>query len=126
MHVACSKTANVSLTLTMPAKQEINDPGGLKQLVPPLDLTYAIMCEFTRMYIQSYMPNPAKEQDIRFIPLHEVDRDHVVHRKALEFQRAQDVLYGPCSFGNPPLPLDSMGYSDLLQHSVRRILACSQ
>lgn len=72
------------------------------------------------------MPDPTKEQDIRFLPASEVDRNHVVWRRTLEFQKAQDVLYGPCSFGSTlgsRKALASMEYGELVQHSVRRMLA---
>jgi hypothetical protein len=54
-----------------------------------------------------------------------VDRNHVVHRKALEFHRAQDLIYGRCTFGRCKSDLESMDYAELVQHSVRRIISCS-
>ena len=106
------------------AWQEKNDPGGEKQLLPPVELSYSILGNFTRKYVQSYMQDPNKVQDVRFIPLQDVDREHVVYRKALEFHRAQDVLYGPCCFAGG-LGEKMPEYAELVQHSVRRILASS-
>jgi hypothetical protein len=74
----------------------------------------------TRKYIQTYMPDSDKQQDIRFLPMEDVDGNHVVRRKALDFQKAQDVIYGACSSQS----LDGMSYEELVQHSARRILAC--
>lgn len=108
--------------------QEQNDPGGKKQLLPPVDVSYRMLGDFTRKYVQSYMPDPSRTQDVRFIPWQDVDRTHTVYRKALEFQRAQDVLYGPCYFAGGGAMADTgplYNYADLVQHSVRRILASS-
>jgi hypothetical protein len=84
-----------------------------------MDAVYALMGEFTRRYIQLYLPDPEKPQDVRFVSWRDVDQDHVVCRKALEFQRAQDVLYGMCA-GQPISP--SWSYGDLVMHSARRIV----
>ena len=91
--------------------------------LPRVDWSYQTMAAFTRKYIQSYMPDPAKQQDIRFLPVTEIDRTHPVHRKALEFQKAQDVLYGKCSSALvKSRPYESMSYAELVQVSVLRIL----
>ena len=106
--------------------QASNDPGGEKQLLPPPEFGYMLLGEYTRMYIQSYMPDPTKAQDIRFLPASEVDRGHIVWKKALEFQKAQDVLYGPCTFGGGTRTLQNLEYGDLVQHSIRRMMASAQ
>ena len=53
-----------------------------------------------RLYAQLHPQlhtRPSKEQDVLFVPLHEMDCFHPVHAKAVEFQKAQDVLYTKCS-----------------------------
>lgn len=103
-----------------------NDPGSEKQLLPPPDFAYSLLAEFTRLYIQSYMPDPSKAQDVRFLPACDIDKGHVVRRKAMEFQKAQDVLYGACQFGDFSNDLSQMEYWELVHHSVRRMLASAQ
>ena len=82
------------------------------------------MCEFTRDYIRSYMPDPSKEQDVRFLPFLDVDRTHTIHVKALEFQKAQDVIYGKCP--GKVRDYSVMSYAELVQLSVMRILDSSE
>ena len=82
------------------------------------------MGRFTRRYIQSYLPDPSREQDLRFIPFHEIDRTHPVHRKALEFQKGQDVVYGKCRAVSRNYEI--MSYAELVQMSVLRILECGR
>lgn len=103
--------------------QAQHDPGGKKQLLPPPEFGYALLSECTRMYIQSYMPDPTKAQDVRFLPAEDVDRGHAVWKRAMEFQKAQDVLYGSCTFGGFTKHFQEMDYMQLVQHSVRRMLA---
>lgn len=88
-----------------------------------IDSVYELMGEFTRRYIQLYLPDPEKQQDVRFIPWRDVDKDHIVHRKALEFQMAQDVLYGVCT-GQPTAAAAAATwcYGDVVMHSARRIV----
>lgn len=89
--------------------------------VPDEEWCYNTAMEFTRMYIASYLPCPRKEADLRFLPAAEIDRSHRVHQKALEFQQAQDILYGACST-NCTRPLQDMTFAQLVQHSFRRML----
>ncbi len=91
-----------------------------QQSLPPAEWSYQVMGEFTRKYVQSYMADPARDQDVRFLPLVDIDRTHAVHVKALEFQRAQDLLYGRC--GMIARDYDRMSYAELVQVSVARIL----
>ena len=91
-----------------------------EMLLPPVEWSYQVMSEFTRKYVQSYMSDPSKDQDVRFMPLGDVDRMHAVHVKALEFQKAQDMLYGKCSMITRDY--DRMSYAELVQVSVARIL----
>jgi hypothetical protein len=82
------------------------------------------MSSFTRNYISSYMPDPTKEQDIRFVPVVDIDRTHPVHLSALDFQKAQDTLYGRCSI-DCIRDYDRMSYAELVQLSVARVMDCS-
>jgi hypothetical protein len=98
-------------------------------VLPPIAWTYRVLGEFTRRYVQSYLPDPAKDQDVRFVPVHEVDRTHAVHRRAVEFQKAQDLLYGKCRMltvdkkgERYARSYDHMSYAELVQMSVARIL----
>lgn len=91
-------------------------------LLSSVDKVYELMGEFTRRYIQLYMPDPEKPQDVRFIPWQDVDKDHVVYRKALDFHKAQDLLYGVCA-GRPAASSSTWeNYGDLVLHSARRIV----
>ena len=93
--------------------------------LPPVEWTYEVMGRFSRLYIQSYMPDPSKEQDVRFVPFLEIDRTHAVHTKALEFQKAQDTLYGKCRLECIRRNYDTMSYAELVQLSVARIIESS-
>ena len=58
--------------------------------VPPVDWCYEQATKFTRGYIASYLPHKKEEEvDARFLPAHDIDPSHRIHRMALEFQRAQ-------------------------------------
>lgn len=95
--------------------------------LPPVEWSYQVLGEFTRRYAQSYMADPSKEQDVRFLPVTDIDRYHTVHVKAVEFQRAQDVLYGKCSqdlIGKRAY--ERMSYPELVQVSIARILESSE
>ena len=94
---------------------------GTAAVLPPVEWSYQLMADFTRKYIRSYMPDPSKEQDIRFVPFMDVDRGHVVHASAIDFQKAQDTLYGRCKM-DCIRGYDSMSYAELVQLSVARIL----
>lgn len=98
--------------------QDLNDADGASKKVPSASWCYDLLTEFSRMYISSYANRSGL--DVRFMPASEIDRSHVVHRMALEFHRAQDVLYGRCSWEH--VPLQEMTFSQLVQHSVRRML----
>ena len=98
-------------------------------VLPPIAWTYRIMGEFTRRYVQSYMPDPGRDQDVRFVPVHEIDRTHPVHIRAMEFQKAQDLLYGKCKMltvgkkgERYARTYETMSYAELVQMSVARIL----
>jgi hypothetical protein len=93
--------------------------------LPPVEWTYEVMGRFTRLYIQSYMPDPSKDQDVRFVPFLEIDRTHAVHTKALEFQKAQDTIYGKCRLECVRRSYDTMSYAELVQLSVARIMESS-
>lgn len=92
-------------------------------VLPPIEWSYQVLGDFTRKYAQSYMADPTKDQDVRFLPVTDINRYHPVHVKAVEFQRAQDVLYGKCS---PELigkrMYERMSYAELVQVSIARIL----
>ena len=106
--------------------QAKHDPKGEEQLLPPPEFGYGLLGEITRLYIQSYMPDPTNAQDVRFLPAEDIDKSHVVWKRTLEFQKAQDVLYGPCTYGKSSARnLKDMEYRELVQHSVRRMLASS-
>jgi hypothetical protein len=120
---ALQTEVQAALFKAVDAWQKLNDPHCLHRRLPPVDWTYETMGKFTRNYIRTYMPDPSKEQDVRFLPYLQVDRTHPVHRKALEFQKAQDVLYGKCRM--PHRDLERMSYAELLQHSVQRIMEAS-
>lgn len=105
------------------------DKEGDPLFLPPAEWSYRLMCDFSRRYIQSYMPDPEKTQDVRFLPLRDIDRAHMVHRKALEFQKAQDVLYGKCKMltvgrrGKQYVrSYENVSYAELVQMSVARVL----
>lgn len=98
-------------------------------VLPPIAWTYRVLGDFTRKYVQSYMPDAQREQDLRFVPAHEIDRTHAVHRRAVEFQKAQDLLYGKCAMltvgkkgDRYARSYDHMSYAELVQMSVARIL----
>lgn len=95
-----------------------------KIVLPPVDWSYRVLGNFTRRYIQSYMPDPSREQDVRFIPLHEIDRTHFVHARALEYQKAQDTMYGKCR-AVWLRGYDVMSYAELVQMSILRIIESS-
>lgn len=86
------------------------------------DDAYNALGEFTRRYIQTYMPEPEKPQDVRFIHWRDVDKNHAVYRKALEFQMAQDLLYGACDGRVIANLKNDLSYGDLVLHSARRIV----
>jgi hypothetical protein len=102
--------------------QDVNDPcRGDSFMVPCEEWCYELVAEFSRMYMSSYLVNRTGSlPDIRFSPASDIDRSHIVYRVALEFQRAQDVLYGKSRW--PHAPLMEMSFSQLVQHSVRRML----
>lgn len=85
-------------------------------VLPPIDWTYSVLGKFTRLYIQSYMPDPSKVQDVRFLPLHDIDRTHSVH--------ARFVIRFIVSFHSPNtdtiLP-QSHGISEGSGHAVRQV-----
>jgi hypothetical protein len=123
---AASQTCiHASLFAKIDAWNEENRFSTAPSCLPPVEWTYNVMSEFTREYIRSYMPDPSKEQDLRFLPFLEIDRTHPVHFKALDFQKGQDVLYGTCRM--PGLRGYSvMSYAELVQLSVVRILESSE
>ena len=123
---AASQTCiHASLFAKIDAWNEENRFSTAPLCLPPVEWTYNVMSEFTREYIRSYMPDPSKEQDLRFLPFLEIDRTHPVHFKALDFQKGQDVLYGTCRM--PGLRGYSvMSYAELVQLSVVRILESSE
>lgn len=106
------------------AWHEENNSSSEKMKLPAVDWSYDVMSKFTRSYIQSYMPDPSKQQDIRFLPFVDIDRTHSVHAKALEFQKAQDVLYGKCKL-DCLREYDAMSYAELVQVSVVRVIESS-
>jgi hypothetical protein len=77
------------------------------------------------------MPNPSTtDHDIRFVPFDQIDRTHPVHTMALEFQKAQDTLYGKCRMlmqGEKYMrSYERMAYPELVQMTVARIMDCEQ
>jgi hypothetical protein len=100
--------------------QDNHDPSGTYCKVPSAEWCYDVVSEFSRIYISSYLNGKSAAVDIRFAPSSEIDKSHVVHRMALEFQRAQDVLYGKSRWAH--VPLQEMSFAELVQHSVRRML----
>ena len=82
---------------------------------------YKAATEFTRIYTASYMQK-STDVDMRFVPASEIDRNHKVFRKMIEFQKAQDILYGAFSSG---VNLEQMTFGQLVQHSFKRILAAA-
>ena len=98
-------------------------------VLPPINWTYKALGDFTRKYVQSYMPDPTRDQDVRFLPVHDIDRTHPVHARAIEFQKAQDLLYGKCRLltvarrgERYARSYESMSYAELVQMSIARIL----
>lgn len=96
---------------------QIENPG---VAMPALDISYGFFAEFTRGYIQSYMGEPTKEVDIRFLPAHDVDSGSVLHLKCQDFARAQNILYGTAPLERG---VDAMAYGELVQVSAHRILS---
>ncbi len=93
--------------------------------LPPVQWTYGLFADFTRKYVRSFMPDPTKAQDIRFLTMHDIDRTHRVHTKALQFQKAQDILYAGDSFKERfgiTRSYDVMSYAELIQVSMARIM----
>lgn len=92
--------------------------------VPDEDWCYELVAEFTRQYVGSYLfqsdSNAQRGLDLRFAPADQISKEHVVYRKALEFQKAQDILYGAAS--TQSLDLCDMSFAQLVQHSIRRML----
>jgi hypothetical protein len=85
--------------------------------VPPLEISFTFFTEYTRAYIQSYMPYPDKLLDIRFVPPTSIERGELLHTKSVDFAKAQNILYGKierrCA--------SSMTYAEIIQISARRI-----
>lgn len=100
------------------AWQDEHDPEGSLSMVPDEAWCSNLIMEFTRLYTACYLSTSCP--DLRFAQPSEIDRTHVVHKKALEFQLAQDVLYGPTIHSSKKL--HEMTFSELLQHSIRRML----
>lgn len=103
--------------------------GNCGTVLPSADWCYQTLGRFTRKYIQSYMPDPEKDQDVRFIPMHDVDRCHAVHASAAQFHKGQDVLYGKCRMltvnkeGKEYVRgYDTISYGEMVCLSVARIL----
>lgn len=80
---------------------------------------YKAAAEFTRLYAASYMQKLVPV-DMRFVAASDIDRNHKVFHRMIEFQKAQDILYGPIDSGEK---LEEMTFGQLVQHSFRRILA---
>jgi hypothetical protein len=95
-----------------------------KGRLPPVEWSYNVMSTYTRKYIQSYLPDPTKDQDVRFVLFKDIDRTHSVHVKALDFQKAQDTLYGKCRM-DCIRSYNVMSYAELVQLSIVRILESS-
>ena len=100
----------------------------LALVLPPVAWSYRVLSDFTRKYVQSYLPGSGGE-DVRFVQPHEVDRTHLVHRRAVDFHKAQDLLYGKCrmlTVGKKgeryARNYDHVSYPELVQMSVARIL----
>jgi hypothetical protein len=89
-------------------------------MLPPAEWSYQLMGDFTRKYVQSYMADPARAQDVRLLPMSDINRTHPVHIRALEFQKAQDLLYGKCAMITRDY--ERMSYAELVQVSVARII----
>jgi hypothetical protein len=54
------------------------------------------------------------------MPIDNIDRNHPVYTQALEFAKAQDILYGIC-MGKPAENITT--YLDILQLSANRIVS---
>lgn len=94
-----------------------------KTRLPPAQWSYDLFATFTRKYIQSFMPDPTRAQDIRMLPFEDIDRTHRIHAKALQFQKAQDILYGDeCKLQFRMRSYETMSYAELVQLSMARII----
>lgn len=84
---------------------------------PSVDYCYAAFAEFTRKYIQSYLPD-AKDVDVRFLPPQQVCRGSTLHAACVDYVQGQDVLYGYKS----SFPASSFTYAELVQVVATRIM----
>lgn len=97
--------------------------------LPPPQWSYEALCTATRLYVQAYMADPKKPQDVRFLPMTDIDMGHFIRRKAVQFQNAQDILYGPCKYLRERCTqraYERMSYAELVQVSIARILDSRQ
>ena len=86
--------------------------------VPDEKWCYEAAMHFTRLYIGTYLVR--QDNDIRFLlDASAINESHRLHKMALEYQKAQDVLYGACM--QPEKKLEDMSYLQLVQHSFRRM-----
>jgi hypothetical protein len=84
----------------------------------PTATAYQFFAEFCRSYIQSFMADPKRELDIRFRPVEEVSKESVVHKRAVDFSKAQNILFGTLAGKE----VAHMTYAEIIQQSARRIL----
>jgi hypothetical protein len=87
--------------------------------VPPLEKSYEFFAEFTRYHIQSFMADPTKDIDVRFVPPHQVDTGSNMHSTSMDFALAQDILFGSL---DGVRSVEAMSYPEFIQQSARRML----
>jgi hypothetical protein len=90
--------------------------------LPTLEISYGYFAEFSRAYIQSFMEDPEKALDIRFVPACDMDSGGMIHKKSLDFAKAQNVLFGKISERN----VEAMAYPEFIQLSAQRMLLTEQ
>lgn len=99
----------------------------------PLDVAFQYFCEFTRDYVAAFMDGSEGPTargnvppDLRMCNPSSVCNGDPVHRAAVEFARAQDLIFGSCDV-SPGRSVDRglMSYSDLVLLSAWRILQTS-
>lgn len=106
------------------AWQDEHDSTHSLSIIPDEEWCLKTAMDFTRLYIGCYMPSESTKNalDLRFIPASGVDKKHKVYIMALQYQRAQDVLYGPSTSNK--MQLGNMTFAQLVQHGFRRMLEC--
>jgi hypothetical protein len=86
---------------------------------PALDISYGYFAEYTRAYIQSFMSDPSKQLDIRFLEPTDVDTCSTIYHKTQDFVLAQDTIYGKIKGSRP---IECMAYGEYVHLSALRIL----